>query len=653
MPDSDGDGLLDGEEVVHINRDGNLVGGWDVTYAIVNGVAQVTWTGSDPNSADADNDGIIDLREKVLGWSPYAKNSGDILSVAGSAREVFQPLLQVGFESKNASGFSGAGIAVSSVVCVQLCPSENWRTPRPGNPSLDFNGTQSLNAGSGLQSFFDSQFTFSVWINPKANATQALVNQEGQLGVFRMPTGNIRVRIATVRGIVDFVSPAVAPINVWSHVAITFSNQSLVIYINGVEQSRSAVANRLTDLDLTKNDFTIASAVTIRRGLSRETVAAYTGGFDDMAVYQVGLRAQEILQLANGLLPNSSDLIIRPGDRIITSVNATNKLLGRSMQGYTTVSGVSNANSFQSNQMTETSLAANASTSFDGEIELPGQINYATTPSSYTNSCVYGATELCLKFDETSTSVPMQFNDLSGNNRTVPSSPVTCTATVACPVFNSTDKSWKFGTTTTLQTSPIVGNNISHHDFSISAWVRPEGQSTVSRTIANSTNTNALLTVGLNLERPQFTVGTVTITADSAIPLNQWSHVSFVMESQIRQIYVNGTLVKRDSSPIAYPGRYGSLRIGKDAGINSFAGSMRDVQINSRALTQRQIMALAKTCEDPSLIACIPRNGSDLTDYSTFGFNQAVSLQTGPSGFSYKTPRRVCRITHRTKLHDY
>lgn len=650
MPDSDGDGLLDGEEVVHINRDGNLVGGWDVTYAIVNGVAQVTWTGSDPNSADADNDGIIDLREKVLGWSPYAKNSGDILSVAGSAREVFQPLLQVGFESKSASGFSGAGIAVSSVVCVQLCPSENLRTPRPGNPSLDFNGTQSLNAGSGLQSFFDSQFTVSVWINPKANDTQALVNQAGQLGVFRTPTGNIRVRIATVRGIVDFVSPAVAPINVWSHVAITFSNQSLVIYINGVEQSRSDVPNHLTDLDLTKNDFTIASAVTISEakrlcfwifGCSNtraETATAYTGGFDDMAVYQVGLRAQEILQLANGLLPNSSDLIVRPGDRIITSVNATNKLLGRSMQGYTTVSGVSNANGFQSNQMTETSLAATARTSFDGEIELPGQINYATTPSSYTNSCVYGATELCLKFDETSTTVPMQFNDLSGNNRTVPSSPVTCTTTVACPVFNSTDKSWKFGTTTTLQTSPIVGNNISRHDFSISAWVRPEGQSTVSRTIANSTNTNALLTVGLNLERPQFTVGTVTLTADSAIPLNQWSHVSFVMESQIRQIYVNGTLVKRDSSPIAYPGSYGSLRIGKDAGINSFAGSMRDVQINSRALTQRQILALAKTCEDPSLIACIPRNGSDLTDYSTFGFNQAVSLQTGPSGFSYKLP---------------
>jgi hypothetical protein len=232
----------------------------------------------------------------------------------------------------------------------------------------------------------------------------------------------------------------------------------------------------------------------------------------------------------------------------------------------------------------------------------------------------------------------MKFNDLSGNNRMVTNNQITCTTTAACPVFNSTDNSWKFITTTNLKTSVTVGNNISNHDFSIAAWVRPEGQSVSLRTIANSTNTNAVLQVALNLERPQFTVGNNSLIADNALPLEQWSHVVFVMAAQTRQIYVNGILVKRDNTPIAYPGSYGALQIGKDLWNNSLAGSLRDLQINSLALTQRQITSLANTCEDPSLIACIPRNGSNTTDYSSFGINQAVTLQTGPSGFSYKLP---------------
>ncbi|NBU62951.1 MAG: hypothetical protein EBS29_00345, partial [Chloroflexia bacterium] len=651
MPDSDGDGLLDSEEVVHMDSTGKVVGGWDVTYAIINGVPQVTWTGSNPNSADGDNDGIIDLREKVLGWSPYAKNSGDILSVAGSAREALQALFQVGFESRSATGFSSSGIAAANVACVGVCPTVDT-TARTSNPSLVFNGSQSLNAGAGLQSNFDSQFTVATWIKPNnTTSTQTIFNQAGQLGVFRTATGSIRVRIATVNGIFDYVSTGIAPVNSWSHVAITFSNQVLIVYINGVEQSRSNVPSRLTDLDRANNNFTIAPAVVITEAkrycfwffgcktlVNGESANAYTGGLDDVAVFQVGLRAQEVQQLKDGLITNGNDLIVRPGDRIITSVNETNKLLGRSMQGYTTVSGVSSANGFKSDQLTETSLAAAASTSFDGSIELPGQINYATTPSSYANSCVFGASELCLKFDETTTTIPMKFNDLSGNNRMVTNNQITCATTAACPVFNSTDNSWKFITTTNLQTSVTVGNNISNHDFSIAAWVRPEGQSVSLRTIANSTNTNAVLQVALNLERPQFTVGNNSLIADTALPLGQWSHVVFVMEAQTRQIYVDGILVKRDNTPIAYPGSYGALQIGKDAGINSLAGSLRDLQITSQALTQRQLLALANTCEDPSLISCIPRNGSNTTDYSSFGINQAVALQPGPSGFSYKLP---------------
>jgi hypothetical protein len=89
--DTDGDGLRDGEEIVR-SVNGKRVGGWDVTYAIINGVSKVAWFGSDPLNPDSDGDGIIDLRERILGTSPYAKNSPDVVGFENiTVNEATQP----------------------------------------------------------------------------------------------------------------------------------------------------------------------------------------------------------------------------------------------------------------------------------------------------------------------------------------------------------------------------------------------------------------------------------------------------------------------------------------------------------------------------------------------------------------------------------
>jgi hypothetical protein len=490
------------------------------------------------------------------------------------------PLLNVNFDGLATNGFTSSGTSITKITCVGPCPTVST-TERPPNPSVIFNGTQSLNAGNGAQSTFDSQFTFATWLKPNSTALQTIFNQAGLVGVFRTASGNIRIRVSTIFGIFDFVSTAIAPVNTWSHVAVTFTNEVLVVYINGVEQSRSNVPGRVVDLDRIDNNLTVAAPVVItqprnycywRRGCipsGGETASAYTGGMDDIVIYQVGLRAGEIQQLKDGTLQNGNDLIVRPGDQIVTTVAAKNKLLARSLQGSTTVTVRSPANGFEASQTVATSLAAATDTTFDGTFRVPGSFNNSTTPSTYTNSCVYTGNELCVKFDEGT--VPPTFTDLSPNGSTL-----TCNSTLTCPVFTSSDQSWRFNNDTDIRTNPSVGNAISYHNFTISAWIRPEGQATILRTIVSSTktvNNTQLIQIALNAERPQFSItGATALLAPSAIPINTWSHVTFTLTNQKRQIYVNGVLVANDTSPITYPASFGALQIGKDNGLNSLNG---------------------------------------------------------------------------------
>lgn len=623
LADSDGDGLLDGEEVVHMDATGTVRGGWQVVYAIRNGESLTTWISSNPNNADDDNDGIGDLREKVLGWSPYAKNSGDILNINGNVTEALNPLLFTDFENTtpnpSSSNLTTSGSTASRLICNANCPSSAIFTDRiPGSTTkgLTFSDKQSLRT-TGIDGQIDNQFTFGVWAKPTSISGYLYKS-----GIIAIELSRIGISLSEVNVYVNSQKisfPTPVKTAQWNHYAITINNRLLIFYFDGIEQGRTILAKDIVKSTIPSDIGTI-----------------YQGSIDDLALFKIALRPNEIMQLKDGVLPNGNDLIIRPGDRILTSVTTSNKLRGRSMQGNVTVSSVAAQNGFQTNQLVTTSMAANANTTFTTVIEAPGQVNTTSQSTPYVNSCVFADTELCVKFDETNTSIPNQFADTSNNTSTL-----SCASTQTCPVQTTVagQSRWKFGTQTTLTTIPAVGNNISNKDFTISAWVRPEGQSTTLRVIANSTN--ALMQVALNLERPQFSIGKNSpLLLNEKLPLDTWSHVVFTVANGIRSIYVNGKLNAFDTTPIKYPGSYGALQIGRDSTTNSLNGSIRDLQINSRALDSTQIMALANTCEDPLLLTCLPLT-NNTTDWSVYGLNQGVTITgnstagvTLPSGYA-------------------
>ncbi|MCX6014029.1 MAG: discoidin domain-containing protein, partial [Chloroflexales bacterium] len=633
-PDSDGDGLLDGEEIIHLDANGAATGGWQVTYAIVNGLPQTTWTGSDPTTADGDDDGITDLREKVLGWSPYAKNSAELIGLAGDVREALIPIVQSTFVPITATSFSNTGYSGSGITCADVasCPMVTSSGVRlPNTTALQFDGSDKLDAGSGPQATFDSQFTLSLWVMPTyQSAPHTIFVQPGHIGVFRTVQGNVEIKLSTnapngATSGVDWTyqqtTNAVLPINTWTNLVVTYANNTVIVYINGNESSRFFTSGTLFDKSTVNNNLNFGGSY-INSGTTR--YSGILGLLDDMSIYRIALSAKEVSLLAQDKLENANnDLIVRPGDRIYSNITTSNKLLGRSMQGYTTVTAQSAKNDYQASQMTPLGLPANTSAAIENIIEVPGALNPVTATNSYVNSCVFPRTELCVKFDETSTTLPMQFSDVSRNQ-----SVLTCSNTAACPTFVASN--WKFTSNTDISTSASVGNAISSRDFTVSLWVKPEDQSVTNRTIVMSKGT-AVLKLALANEYPQFTIGSTTLAATTRLVIGQWQHLVFRLMLGKRQIFVDGVNVASDTAASAYNNNaFGELRIGKDATTNSLMGSLRDIQINSLALSDSDIATLAKTCEDPRLIACMPFNASTTAaqsiDYSRYGIDQGVAL---------------------------
>jgi len=447
-----------------------------------------------------------------------------------------------------------------------------------------FTGVQVLNAGTGDQSIFDTQFTLAAWVKGVAQTdAQTIFSQYGHVEIVRNAARNVRVKLTTDTNTYDYTTTnSDIPNNVWTHLAVSYADNVLAIYINGVEKGRFATTGRLSDTYPSNNNLYIGGQYSSTISPTSNRFSNWASNIDDIAVYKIGLRANEIVQLKDGLLTSNNDLFVRPGDRLISTINETNKLLGRSMQGYTTITASSPKNESQSTQTNDAALAATTSTRFDSTIEVPGAVNSSTTPTTYVNSCVFEHTELCVNFDDSNSAsptsaAPWKFNDVSPNQSTL-----TCTSTANCPDFRNPD--WKFKATTDMATAASVGNAMGSSDFTVAAWIKPEDQSVATRTILMSKNSLESLTLKLALvgEKPQFTMWGSVLNADTVLTLNQWQHVVFRFANQKRQIFVNGELVASDTTAIGYPSGYGELRIGKDAGTNSFAGSIRDLQITSK-----------------------------------------------------------------------
>jgi hypothetical protein len=141
--------------------------------------------------------------------------------------------------------------------------------------------------------------------------------------------------------------------------------------------------------------------------------------------------------------------------------------------------------------------------------------------------------------------------------------------------------------------------NFSGSAATLSMWINPAtitGDSEVLGKFWNTNMSSPYYQYGLELSsgKPQFYVGTSTGLAgagmDTALALNQWTHLAVVFNGLTVQFYVNGTMVSSKSLAASITARGMALRVGADAaGSQFYKGVLDNLRIYSRALSATEV----------------------------------------------------------------
>jgi hypothetical protein len=167
-----------------------------------------------------------------------------------------------------------------------------------------------------------------------------------------------------------------------------------------------------------------------------------------------------------------------------------------------------------------------------------------------------------------------------------------------------------------------VANNANFNvtpSISIMAWVKTSLTTTLGSSMQriagrylNSAAANEQYAIDLYMGMPRFMVGTnqivTTVEGSSAATSNVWTHICGTYDGVTMNIYQDGELVGTLGRSGSINSSNGVFSFGADyngvMGSEFFAGSMEDIRIYNRALSQAEIETIV-TCRGTALI----RNG--------------------------------------------
>ena len=187
-------------------------------------------------------------------------------------------------------------------------------------------------------------------------------------------------------------------------------------------------------------------------------------------------------------------------------------------------------------------------------------------------------------------------NDISGNNQTLTQvGNVAFRSTAPTPPRTSSARLDGASSLTMGSTAAVTGA------FTVEGWVRPASHRESSRIVDYGGGTDNILLVASEATsgKPQFIVnrsgsGVLGLTAPDSLPLNVWSHVAGVINSdRSAALYVNGRLVASGTAT-ALPNVTGSISglIGGNRWVNTTVnGGMADVRIWSVGRTLAEIQS--------------------------------------------------------------
>src|SRR5262249_14425456 len=143
--------------------------------------------------------------------------------------------------------------------------------------------------------------TVEAWVNPQADTgqNQIILNKEGEYEIARMADSTLGWSFASAAPGWGWTSTGVViPLNQWTHVAATYNNGAVSIYINGNLVQTAAGAGPIGDADPAFNDLTIG-------GHESATDQRFDGFIDDVRVWSTARSQAEIQAAMNPTLTGS------------------------------------------------------------------------------------------------------------------------------------------------------------------------------------------------------------------------------------------------------------------------------------------------------------------------------------------------------------
>lgn len=347
--DADGDGLSDAFELQRANE-GMRFNPWlaDTDGDGLSDLVEARW-GTDPTRADTDGDGLSDAQEVngqlvtvsgrllLIRTSPLAADTrGDGISdaawlnqggsVAARSRLGAWPLA-----TTFADSFGGMAFGCPAGACPVAGVTVAGRT------GTSFDGNQFLVISDERFRMAD-EMTFAVWIYPTANANGILINREGEYEVARFPDGTIQWAFANANpGWTWINTGAVAPLNQWTHVAVTYNRGVVTTYLNGTAVHTYHGAGAIGDVDWSQNELRLGDRQYIPQRFVGVMAHArlFTRALPAAEVsVQPSLAALAATELAStpatlvapqaplGVFPvvNDDNLVVRPGQSLVYTV---------------------------------------------------------------------------------------------------------------------------------------------------------------------------------------------------------------------------------------------------------------------------------------------------------------------------------------------
>ncbi|MBP2331193.1 glucose/arabinose dehydrogenase [Kibdelosporangium banguiense] len=163
-----------------------------------------------------------------------------------------------------------------------------WTTGHAGG-ALSFNGVDNLvTIADAADLRLSNAMTLEAWIRPTANndwRTAILKERPDNMsyGLYAAGPGFASSYFTSTGGDRSVTGPAPLPLNTWSHLAVTFNNTTMRLYVNGEEVASAPAAGPIT-----------SSTNPLRLGGNLIWNEYFAGQLDDVRIYNRALSAAEV-----------------------------------------------------------------------------------------------------------------------------------------------------------------------------------------------------------------------------------------------------------------------------------------------------------------------------------------------------------------------